>query len=273
MPQTKITQNQIVDFISTSTQTALNLKANLSGGIFTGGINLSGISAPSTPASGTTLYSDTSNRFSWIGTNGFTRTFDGTANTANRVYTLPNASGNVALTSDIYNASYLLPIYCMIMGNPATSQAATANMVYYTFIDITVPCTADAIVYNVGGVSAGNVQAGLYRIATANKNDNANTLTGSTLIASSASTAVSTANLAQAVPLSTSITLTTGKYFLAIQFSNGSATFMRGGGFSNGFNFAKLNTEVGFTLPATVITASANSISPYIFLRTITTYI
>lgn len=61
---------------------------------------------PSTPTNATRLYSDSSNRLSWIGENGYVRTFDGTANTADRVYTLPNLNGTLklggseALTSD-----------------------------------------------------------------------------------------------------------------------------------------------------------------------------
>lgn len=53
--------------------------------------------APSTPGSGTSLYSDASGRFSWKGTNGFTRTFDGTLNTADQVYVLPDVSGTVSV--------------------------------------------------------------------------------------------------------------------------------------------------------------------------------
>ena len=56
-------------------------------------------SAPGTPSAGFRLFSDSSHRLSWKGQNGFVRTFDGTANTADRVYTLPNASGTIALTN------------------------------------------------------------------------------------------------------------------------------------------------------------------------------
>src|SRR5712691_1296028 len=52
-------------------------------------------SAPSAPADGFRLYADASHRFSWIGQNGYVRTFDGTANTADHVYTLPDVTGNV----------------------------------------------------------------------------------------------------------------------------------------------------------------------------------
>jgi hypothetical protein len=61
-------------------------------------------SAPSTPTSATRLFADASNRLSWKGTNGFVRTFDGTANTADRVYVLPDAAGTVALTANNLSA-------------------------------------------------------------------------------------------------------------------------------------------------------------------------
>lgn len=56
-------------------------------------------SAPGTPTSGFRLYADSTNRLSWKGANGFVRTFDGTSNTADRNYTLPNASGTIPLLS------------------------------------------------------------------------------------------------------------------------------------------------------------------------------
>lgn len=67
----------------------------------TNGVKMTAGAVPSTPASGIVLYSDTTNHFGWIGTNGFTRIFDGTANTTDRIYTLPDKNGTVAMTSDI----------------------------------------------------------------------------------------------------------------------------------------------------------------------------
>lgn len=54
-------------------------------------------SAPGTPTSAGRIYFDNSNRLSWKGTNGFVRTFDGTANTADRIYTLPDSAGTIKL--------------------------------------------------------------------------------------------------------------------------------------------------------------------------------
>ena len=81
----------------------------LTGGTLTGtaGSGFIGIpqqsATPSAPVNGFRLYADSSNRFSWIGSNGFIRTFDGTANTDNRSYVLPDNSGTIALTSDYPN--------------------------------------------------------------------------------------------------------------------------------------------------------------------------
>jgi hypothetical protein len=54
-------------------------------------------SNPSTPANGFRLFADNTNRFEWIGSNGYTTTLDSIANTADRVYTFPDSSGNVML--------------------------------------------------------------------------------------------------------------------------------------------------------------------------------
>jgi len=50
--------------------------------------------APATPTNAARFFVDSSNRFSWKGENGFVRTFDGTANTADRLYILPNANSS-----------------------------------------------------------------------------------------------------------------------------------------------------------------------------------
>jgi len=61
---------------------------------------------PSTPASGFTVFSDANGRFSWVGANGFARTFDATGITAPRVWVPPNRSGSLALTDDYQPFAY-----------------------------------------------------------------------------------------------------------------------------------------------------------------------
>lgn len=68
--------------------------------IVSGFVQISNQSAPSTPSASSRLFFDASNRFSWKGTNGFVRTFDGTANTADRIYVLPDLAGTIALTAN-----------------------------------------------------------------------------------------------------------------------------------------------------------------------------
>ena len=75
--------------------------ANLTGTAGAGFLQIANqSSAPSTPTSAGRLYWDSSNRLSWIGTNGFTRTFDGSANTANRTYTLPDVSSTFVMVDN-----------------------------------------------------------------------------------------------------------------------------------------------------------------------------
>jgi lysophospholipase L1-like esterase len=53
-------------------------------------------SIPTTPASGVKLYSRSTGALSWIGVNGFTRSFSGTNLTADHTYALPNADVTLA---------------------------------------------------------------------------------------------------------------------------------------------------------------------------------
>jgi hypothetical protein len=63
--------------------------------VTTGYLELPEQAAPGTPTNAARIFVDTSNRLSWKGENGFVRTFDGTANTADRTYVLPNIGGTV----------------------------------------------------------------------------------------------------------------------------------------------------------------------------------
>jgi hypothetical protein len=60
-------------------------------------------SNPSAPTSGFRLFANSTHALSWIGQNGYIRTFDGTANTADRIYTLPNISGTFPLGTGTTN--------------------------------------------------------------------------------------------------------------------------------------------------------------------------
>jgi hypothetical protein len=54
-----------------------------------------------TPITGVTVWADNLNRFGWVNPSAYAVSLDDTGLTASRNYTLPNASGTLALTSDI----------------------------------------------------------------------------------------------------------------------------------------------------------------------------
>lgn len=89
-------------------------------------------SAPTAVSGEILIYADTANRLSWIGTNTFAIKIDGTANTANRVYTLPDAGGTFQLiaatqtvTNKTFGAGTVISAATMTLGSDA------AGDVYY----------------------------------------------------------------------------------------------------------------------------------------------
>lgn len=97
-------------------------------------------SAPSTPTNALRVYADSSNRLSWKGENGFARTFDGTSNTADRIYLLPDRSATVATTTgaltsgnaakfdssgNVVDGGVGLPVYARVTGSNATTTSAS----------------------------------------------------------------------------------------------------------------------------------------------------
>ena len=67
-------------------------------GAFTSGAYPAQSSAPGTPSSGFVQYASSTGMFSWKGTNGFVRQFDGSSLTADRTWVLPNLAGNLLLS-------------------------------------------------------------------------------------------------------------------------------------------------------------------------------
>lgn len=59
-------------------------------------VELGAQSAPAAPSGGVRLFANGSNQLSWIGVDGYSRSFNGTL-TGDRVYALPNSSGTLAL--------------------------------------------------------------------------------------------------------------------------------------------------------------------------------
>lgn len=78
--------------------------ASFAGSLVGGGyLELPEQTAPATPTNALRFFADSSNRFSWKGENGFVRTFDGSANTADRVYTLPDVTDTIVTLAAAQN--------------------------------------------------------------------------------------------------------------------------------------------------------------------------
>jgi hypothetical protein len=116
--------------------------------------------APSTPTGSFRLYADSLSRLAWVGTNGFTRTFDGSANTANRVYTLPDTSGQIA-TSQMITA-FKTAVVALAFGANVATDASTGNIFTLTLTGTanisapTNPTDGQKITYRIAQDATGN---------------------------------------------------------------------------------------------------------------------
>ena len=127
--------------------------------------------APGTPTNAARFFVDTSNRFSWKGENGFVRTFDGTANLADRVYTLPDATGTIALTSSNVATATALA------ADPTDCSAGTVALGINAAG--TAQCTATPSVTSLQGI-LGNVTPAAATVTTLTVSTNSTSITYST---------------------------------------------------------------------------------------------
>lgn len=136
--------------------TDLATKADKNNTVLTSYLEVPEQSKPSTPTNAFRLYADTSNRLSWIGENGYVRTFDGTSNTADRVYTLPNVAGSIMVgannLSDLANpltARNNLKIWDFFLtgGDQSTTSNVATNIT-----DLVSPTLTASKRYRIHGV-------------------------------------------------------------------------------------------------------------------------
>lgn len=119
------TPTLITPILGVASATSLNINGTSGNGFLT--LN-SQSSAPSTPTSAVRLYSDASSRLAWIGTNGFTRAFDATNITSNRVYTLPNFDGTFLTTGGTNSISTTTIIESTSTSNFTTLRANAGDL-------------------------------------------------------------------------------------------------------------------------------------------------
>lgn len=107
---------------------------------------------PTGSASSTTLYADTNGDIAWKNDHNYITTFDSHSNTADRIYTLPNASGTVALTSDL---SAYVPTSRTLTINGVTYDLS-ANRSWTISTGISGSGTTNYIPKFTGSTSVGN---------------------------------------------------------------------------------------------------------------------
>lgn len=110
-------------------------------------------SDPSAPAGGTVIFSNSTSKLSWRGSvNNFVKTFDGSAATASRIYSLPDVAGTVALidggqtfTSAVWNGTIVTGTYGGTGINNGTKTITLAgNLVTSGAFNTTLTLTADS---------------------------------------------------------------------------------------------------------------------------------
>lgn len=122
----------------------------------------------------------------------------------------------------------------------------TANLLSLMAVYIPVPCTLTGLQVSNGGTATGNLLAAIWNAA------------GTSLLASSGSTAQSGTFVTQLVPFSATATVTPGAYLLGLIPSSSSATFVQ----AQGLTPAASAAQGGFTVPSTV-TPPANTARIY----------
>lgn len=139
----------------------------------------------------------------------------------------------------------------------ATEQAATAGNCYLLEFDVVERGTyVDAITYTVGATSNGNVIAGIYRVATEDTAD------GGALVVQSASAAQGTVSVPQVVTF-TATYLAPGRYYTALHFSSGTATFLRTPSASiQAVGWSQLFNQAFGALPSTVPATTGTTSGP-----------
>ena len=97
-----------------------------------------------TPTTGTILWADNANRFGWRNPSSYAISLDDTGLSNSRNYTLPNASGTLALTSDLTGGT-VTSVAALTLGTTGTDLSSTvANSTTTPTITLNVPTASVA---------------------------------------------------------------------------------------------------------------------------------
>jgi hypothetical protein len=106
--------------------------------------------------------------------------------------------------------------------SPATSgQTFVAGRVYLMLTEVIVDCYVEQIIYVVGSTAAGNVTVGIYGPVVTEDD-----CTAAPVLVQSASTAQGTVSTPQVITVTKTLVLA-GRYYLALEGSDATGTFMR----------------------------------------------
>lgn len=135
----------------------------------------------------------------------------------------------MALPTDV-QASVWAPVWA-----GGATGAMVANSLYLTAVTIPLPCSITGIQI-ANGVTSGNAQVAFYNTA------------GTTLLANSASTALSGGSTSQLIPFTGAYSASPGTYWMGLQPDNATATF------KNGLPLAssQVQAQGSYTLPTTI---------------------
>lgn len=84
-------------------------------------------SDPATPSSGFRLFATAAGLLAWKDANGFKRVFDGTENTADRTYTLPDSSGVVVLDSTLASTVHVATLKTTLVDSDEIAGTDSEN--------------------------------------------------------------------------------------------------------------------------------------------------
>jgi hypothetical protein len=139
----------------------------------------------------------------------------------------------------------------------AASQVATAGTVLLALFEVPVTVTVDQIVWLNGTTAAGNVRVGIYGPLVTEE-----TCAGSPIVYDSGDIAQIGTSTSQAHTLSTVKTLLPGRYYLALEFSDATATYLRHTSQTQVVGWGQLYARGGgygaFTTPCPAVSTNGN---------------
>lgn len=207
---------------------------------------------PSAPASGFALFAAlASNAFSWIEANGFMRTFNTSGITANRTYTLPNASGTLAFTRTDYKpGNFISSLDTLTVAG--AGMGSTSLVVLRSFV-LEASMTIDQLIVRITTAAAGST----FQLAIYNSSANGDP-TGLPLANTASLTGAATGNIAGSI---TPLSLTANKlYWMAIAADNTTLAFVQG--VTNSLKQAFLHGAESLAFISTSTVVSFNRTAP-----------